>query len=75
MAGFFGKAFDFDGNGKLDAFERASEYGFLNFMQQEEEHDELRRAGIDPERLEYMSSSRRRQILKEAGLDPSEYDF
>ncbi len=41
----------------------------------EEDHDELLRAGIDPEKLGYMKKSERCRILAAAGLNPSDYDF
>ena len=37
--------------------------------------DELRRAGIDPEKMGYLSGRERRLILRRAGLDPDKYDF
>ena len=39
--GFFGRAFDFDGNGKLEGFERAADFAL--FMQVMEEEERLRR--------------------------------
>ncbi len=41
----------------------------------EEDHDELIRAGIDPEKLGYMKRSERCRIIAAAGLNPSDYDF
>ncbi len=41
----------------------------------EEDHDELLRAGIDPEKLGYMKKSERCRILADVGLNPSDYDF
>ena len=41
----------------------------------EEDHDELYRAGIDPEKLGYLTGEERRRILSAAGLNPEEYDF
>ena len=78
MSGLFGNMFDLNHDGKLDAFERAAEFDFLNNIMddsEEEEHDELYEAGIDPEELEYMSGDERREILEDAGLDPDDYDF
>ena len=78
MAGLFGNAFDLNNDGKLDAFEKASEFAFFaNIMEEseKEEHDELFQAGIDPEELEYMSADERREVLEDAGLDPDDYDF
>ena len=78
MSGLFGNMFDFNHDGKLDAFERAAEFDFLNNVMTEpdkEEHDELLQAGIDPEELEYMNADERREVLEDAGLDPDDYDF
>ena len=36
----FGKLFDFDGDGKLSAFEKAAELGFLAQIREEEESEE-----------------------------------
>ena len=78
MSGLFGNMFDLNHDGKLDAFERATEFDFLNNVMEEsdkEDHDELYRAGINPEELEYMSADERREVLEDAGLDPDDYDF
>ncbi len=39
MAGFLGKLFDFNHDGKLDAFERAAEADFLDTMQDDDDHE------------------------------------
>ena len=78
MSGLFGNMFDLNHDGKLDAFERATEFDFLNNIMEgsdKEEHNELYEAGIDPEELEYMSGDERREVLEDAGLDPDDYDF
>ena len=41
----------------------------------DEEPDELCRAGIDPEKMGYLSGRERRLILRRAGLDPDKFDF
>ena len=41
----------------------------------EEETDERGRAGIDPEKMGYLSGRERRLILRRAGLDPDKFDF
>ena len=41
----------------------------------DEEADELGRAGIDPEKMGYLSGRERRRILRRAGLDPDKFDF
>ena len=35
--GLFGRAFDFDGNGKLEGFERAADFALFMQMMEEEE--------------------------------------
>lgn len=45
--GIFGRLFDFDGNGRIDAFEHAAELQFLDIMMTEEESNaEL--TGVEP---------------------------
>ena len=75
MSGLFGNAFDLNHDGKLDAFEQASEFTLFSSIMEEEDRDELYAAGIDPEELEYMSGDERREVLENAGLDPDDYDF
>ena len=83
MAGLFGKMFDLNRDGKLDAWERAMEYDFMTSLDDEEddcedgdeELTELELAGIDPIELEYMDANERREVLEEAGLDPDDFDF
>ena len=74
MLGILGGMFDFDGNGRLDAFEQAAEFAFLSEMF-DEEKTELELSELDPLELEYMSAYERRAALEEAGLDPDDYDF
>lgn len=83
MAGLFGKMFDLNRDGKLDAWERAMEYDFMTSLNDEddgcededEELTELELTGIDPIELEYMDANERREVLEEDGLDPDEFDF
>lgn len=83
MAGLFGKMFDLNRDGKLDAWERAMEYDFMTSLNDEddgcededEELTELELAGIDPIELEYMDAEERREVLEEAGWDPDDFDF
>ena len=79
MPGFFGDAFDFNHDGKLDAFEQASEFEFITSIMEKEKkekvRDELYAVGVDPDELEYMSGEDRRETLEDAGLDPDDYDF
>ena len=78
MPGIFGDMFDFNRDGKLDAFEQASEFAFIhNVMENEEQSkkDELENAGLDVNDLEYMDDHERREAIEDAGLDPDDYDF
>jgi len=85
MSGLFGDLFDFDGDGELDAFERAMEWEAISETvdadEDEEDDDledlrtELELSGLDIDELEFMSEDERREALEEAGLDPDEYDF
>ena len=80
MAGLFGRMFDLNRDGKLNAWERAMEYDFITSMESEDENDdeeltELELAGIDPIELEYMEADERREILEEVGLNPDDFDF
>ena len=83
MAGLFGKMFDLNRDGKLNAWERAMEYDFMTSLNDEdgdcededEELTELELAGIDPIELEYMDANERREVLEDAGLDPDDFDF
>ena len=81
MAGLFGRMFDLNRDGKLDAWERAMEYDFITSLNDEdddcedEELTELELAGIDPIELEYMDAEERREVLEDAGLDPDDFDF
>ena len=79
--GFFGKIFDFDGDGKLDSMERAMGFMAFNEMTKEEddsyeeEDDELEMAGLDYDELSFLDEDERREALENAGLDPDDYDF
>lgn len=86
MSGLFGDLFDFDGDGELDAFERAMEWEAISETVDDDEDDEdddelgelrteLELSGLDIDELEYMNEDERREALEEAGLDPDEYDF
>ena len=75
MAGIFGGLFDFNHDGKMDAFERAAEFAFLDEMMQEEEKTEFEMSGLDADELEFMDPDERREALEDAGIDPDDYDF
>ena len=72
--GLFGNLFDFNGDGKLDSFEKAAEFDMLMQMIDSEKNDELTSAGLDPDELENMSYLERREALESAGLDPDDYE-
>lgn len=83
MAGLFGGLFDFNHDGKLDAFEEAAEFAtFATMMDkmdeeenEEEMESELEAAGLAATELEFMDAEERREALEDAGLDPDEFDF
>ena len=78
----FDKMFDFNGDGKLDHWERAIQFQFMNVMLSEDssssdydDSDIFGDAGLDYDELEMMDPEERREALENAGLDPDEYDF
>lgn len=73
--GLFGDLFDFNGDGKMDAFEKAAEFGAFINMVNSCQKDELTSAGIDIDELDLMDDDERREAIEEAGLDPEDYDF
>ena len=73
--GIFGNLFDLNGDGELDAFEQAAEFGAFMQMIDSVKNDELTSAGLDPQELSEMGYSERREALEEAGLDPDDYDL
>ena len=72
--GIFGNLFDFNGDGNLDAFEKAAEFGLFMQMMDAEKNDRLTSAGLDPQDLSAMGYAERRKALENAGLDPDEFD-
>ena len=85
--GFFGDLFDFNGDDKLDTFERAMDFmAFDNMVndtsdtfEEDDEEDELvcklELEGLDYDELELMDEDERNEVLEDAGLDPVDYDF
>ena len=80
----FDKMFDFNRDGKLDSWERAAQFQFMDEMLREdssssdydnEEEDVFGDAGLDYDELEMMDPDERREVLEDAGLDPDDYDF
>ena len=80
----FDKMFDFNRNGRLDTFERAAQFQFMDEMMKHEETDSFdddneedvfAEAGLDYDESEFMDPDERREVLEDAGLDPDEFDF
>lgn len=73
--------FDFNGDGKLSAYEYSVMddvvFGHEDTHTSEEDvlKDDLSLAGLDATELEYMDADERREALEDAGLDPDNYDF
>lgn len=72
--GIFGNLFDLNGDGKLDSFEKAVEFGAFMQMMDSEKNEELTSAGLDPMDLENMGYFERREALENAGIDPDDYE-
>ena len=76
--GLFGGMFDFNHDGKMNAFERATEFQFFNDVVMADEDsttdDVLAEAGLDRDELSWMDEDERREALEEAGLDPMDFD-
>ena len=70
--------FDFNHDGKMNAFERAAEFQFFNDVVMADEDsttdDVLAEAGLDRDELSWMDEDERREALEEAGLDPMDFD-
>lgn len=83
--GLFGNLFDFNGDGKLDTFEKTAEFAaFASMMDAskdvdeeeiDEQRDELEMSGLDVDELELMDDDERREALEDAGLDADDFDF
>lgn len=73
--GIFGDMFDFNGDGELDAMEKAAEFGAFMSMMESFREDELKSAELDPYEFDQMDDLQRREALEDAGLDPDDYDF
>lgn len=68
MKGIFGGLFDFNHDGKMNAFESAVELAVLDDMLKEDEAEtDFEMSGLD--------ADERREALEDAGLDPDDYDF
>lgn len=81
MIGLFGGLFDFNHDGKLDAFERTTEISFIADIMEEDcgeinqDREDFATVGLDMNELELMDDDGRREALEEAGLDPDDYYF
>ena len=73
--GIFGDLFDFDGDGKLDSFEKAAEFGVFMDMVESCEQNELESAGLDVDELSLMDDDERTEALEDAGMDPDDFDM
>ena len=80
----FDKMFDFDRDGKLDSWERAAQFQFMDEMMKNDEKsifddddksDILADAGLDYDELEFMDPGERIVRVVEAGMDSDEFDF
>ena len=72
--------FDFDDDGKLNAYEYAVMDDVVFGHDEEsgdsdELEDDLAGAGLNSMDLEFMDDDERREALEDAGLDPDDYDF
>lgn len=72
--GLFNGLFDFDGDGSLDTFERAAEFGSMVNMMELMKEDALVEAGLDPDEIRNMDDYDRSQAIEDAGLDPRDYE-
>ena len=73
--GLFGDLFDFNGDGELDSFEKAAEFGAFMQMIDFEKNGELTSAELDPQDISDMGYFERREALEDAGLDPDDYEL
>ena len=74
----FDKMFDFNRDGKLESWERAAQFQFMDEMMKDDEKnifddddeiDTFADAGLDYDELEFMDPDERREVLEEAGLE------
>ena len=74
----FDKMFDFNRDGKLDSWERAAQFQFMDEMMKDDEKsifddddeiDIFADAGLDYDELEFMDPDERREVLEDAGLE------
>ena len=87
--GLFGDLFDFNGDGKLDAFEQAADFGmFCQMMESskkescgdsddepEADADLIETLNLDPYDIALMDEDELIEAVEDAGLDPDDYDL
>lgn len=82
---YYDRIYDYDGDGKLDDFEKSMMYddictpsGYNSSLEDEDEADfdlDVTLAGLDMDQLEDMDEDELRDVLDDAGLDFDDYDF
>jgi hypothetical protein len=79
FGGLFGGPFDFNRDGKTDAFEMGLAFSAMEAASEEEtaelEDERLNQTGFETSELELMDPQERREILEDSGLDPEDFDF
>lgn len=81
--GILGNMFDLNRDGKMNVFERAAEFAFIEDVLEIEDNEvnsSVNLAALEEEDLDFddlalMDDWERREVLEEAGLDPDDYDF
>ncbi len=77
--GLFGKLFDLNNDGELDALEQATEFAafssMMDSMEDQDKDEDLEAVGLDRYDLINMDDDERREALEEVGLDPDDYDY
>jgi hypothetical protein len=73
FGGLFGGPFDFNRDGKTDAF--AAMEATSEEETAELEDELLNQTGFETSELELMDPQERREILEDSGLDPEDFDF
>ena len=78
---FYDRNFDFNRDGKLDAYEYSVMQDVVfgknssgSYNEEEELEDELDMVGLDRYKREDMDEDERREALEDAGLNPDEYE-
>lgn len=74
MMSLFGNMFDFNHDGKLDAFERTMEFAYWEELGREDESSSDYENDDDYD-LEFMDSDEIQEELEDAGLDLDDLEF